>query len=178
MVDIGLASTDQLWFASGSLDLPGAQLTASHNPAAYNGIKFCLAGARPMTPQMLIEIRDRAWQIERDGFAAEQAPGRITEEDLLPAYSDYLRSLVDLSGMRHLRVVVDAGNGMAGLTAPVVLAGLDLELIGLYLELDGSFPTTSRIPWNRRTWSMPSGRYASTAPTVHWSSTVMPTVVS
>ncbi|TDT34097.1 phosphomannomutase/phosphoglucomutase [Naumannella halotolerans] len=146
VVDIGLASTDQLWFASGSLDLPGAQLTASHNPAAYNGIKFCLAGARPMTPQMLIEIRDRAWQIERDGFAAEQAPGRITEEDLLPAYSDYLRSLVDLSGMRHLRVVVDAGNGMAGLTAPVVLAGLDLELIGLYLELDGSFPNHQPNP--------------------------------
>jgi phosphomannomutase len=137
VVDIGLSSTDQLWFASGWLDLPGAMFTASHNPSDYNGIKLCLAGAKPITSTALAEIADRASDAEA---LPAVAPGQRTEQDLLPAYADYLHSLVDLTGIRRLRVVADAGNGMAGYTLPVVLGGDDLELIGLFLDLDGSFP--------------------------------------
>jgi phosphomannomutase len=137
VIDIGLSSTDQLWFASGSLDLPGAMFTASHNPSDYNGIKFCLAGAKPITPATLTEIAERA-------VAAEPLPaaprGQRSEQDLLPAYTDYLHSLVDLTDIRRLRVVADAGNGMAGLTLPAVLGGNDLDLLGLFLDLDGTFP--------------------------------------
>jgi phosphomannomutase len=137
VIDIGLSSTDQLWFASGWLDLPGAMFTASHNPSEYNGIKFCLAGAKPITPATLAEIADRA-------SATEPMPaverGQRSEQDLLPAYANYLHSLVDLSGIRRLRVVADAGNGMAGYTLPAVLGDEDLELIGLFLDLDGTFP--------------------------------------
>jgi phosphomannomutase len=137
VIDIGLSSTDQLWFASGWLDLPGAMFTASHNPSEYNGIKFCLAGAKPITPATLAEIADRA-------SATEPVPaverGQRSEQDLLPAYANYLHSLVDLTGIRRLRVVADAGNGMAGYTLPAVLGHDDLELIGLFLDLDGTFP--------------------------------------
>lgn len=138
VVDIGLASTDQLWFASGHLDLPGVQFTASHNPAGYNGVKFCLAGAAPITPEALVEIRELA--MSGTELAPVAMPGTRTEQDLLPAYASYLHSLVDLSGIRRLKVVVDAGNGMAGHTSPAVLEPLDIELIGLFMELDGSFP--------------------------------------
>lgn len=137
VIDIGLSSTDQLWFASGRLDLPGAMFTASHNPSEYNGIKFCLAGAKPITPAALAEIADRA--TAADPLPAV-APGQRSEQDLLPAYAKYLHSLVDLTGIRRLRVVADAGNGMAGYTLPAVLSGDDLELIGLFLDLDGTFP--------------------------------------
>jgi phosphomannomutase len=137
VIDIGLSSTDQLWFASGRLDLPGAMFTASHNPSEYNGIKFCLAGAKPITQAALAEIAERA-------IAAEPLPavvrGQRSERDLLPAYANYLHSLVDLTDIRRLRVVADAGNGMAGSTLPAVLGGNDLELIGLFLDLDGTFP--------------------------------------
>jgi phosphomannomutase len=137
VIDIGLSSTDQLWFASGWLDLPGAMFTASHNPSEYNGIKFCLAGAKPITPAALAEIADRA-------SATEPVPaverGQRSEQDLLLAYANHLHSLVDLSGIRRLRVVADAGNGMAGYTLPAVLGDDDLELIGLFLDLDGTFP--------------------------------------
>jgi phosphomannomutase len=137
VVDIGLSSTDQLWFASGWLDLPGAMFTASHNPSEYNGIKLCLAGAKPTTSAALAEIADRASGTEPLPVGA---PGERSEQDLLPAYANYLHSLVDLTGIRRLRVVADAGNGMAGYTLPAVLGGDDLELIGLFLDLDGSFP--------------------------------------
>jgi phosphomannomutase len=137
VVDIGLSSTDQLWFASGWLDLPGAMFTASHNPSEYNGIKFCLAGAKPITSAALAEIADRASAtVSLPGMS----PGQRSEQDLLPAYANYLHSLVDLTGIRQLRVVADAGNGMAGYTLPAVLGGDDLEVIGLFLDLDGTFP--------------------------------------
>jgi phosphomannomutase len=137
VIDIGLSSTDKLWFGSGWLDLPGAMFTASHNPAEYNGIKFCLAAARPITSADLVEIAERA-----AGPVPEPAAerGTRTEQDLLSAYAAHLHSLVDLNGIRRLRVVADAGNGMAGYTLPAVLGGNDLELIGLFTELDGSFP--------------------------------------
>ncbi len=137
VVDIGLASTDGLWFASGSLGLPGAMFTASHNPGHYNGVKFCHAGAQPVEPSELVAIRDRALA----GPATPAArPGTATRQDLLGAYADHLHGLVDLSGIRRLKVVVDAGNGMGGLTTPAVLGGQNLEIVGLYLDLDGSFP--------------------------------------
>jgi len=143
VIDIGLASTDELWFASGRLGLPGAMFTASHNPAAYNGIKFCHAGAKPITPAQLVEIADRA-----AGTAPVPAsvPGSRSEQDLLPAYADHLLSLVDLRGIRRLTVVADAGNGMAGHTLPAVLGTLDLDLVGLYTDPDGTFPNHQPNP--------------------------------
>jgi phosphomannomutase len=137
VIDIGLSSTDQLWFASGWLDLPGAMFTASHNPASYNGIKFCLAGAKPITSASLTEIADLA--SGREPIPAV-TPGKRTERDVLSAYADHLHSLVDMTGLRRLRVVADAGNGMAGYTLPAVLGHDDLELIGLFTDLDGTFP--------------------------------------
>ncbi|WP_418276168.1 phosphomannomutase/phosphoglucomutase [Isoptericola jiangsuensis] len=150
VVDIGLCSTDGLYFASGRLDAPGAMFTASHNPAAYNGIKLCRAGARPVGQDTgLAEVRVRAAELlDADPSQDEDdvLPGSLEETDLLADYAGFLRSLVDLADIRPLKVVVDAGNGMAGLTAPAVLgtdAGLDalpLEIVPLYFELDGSFP--------------------------------------
>lgn len=151
VVELGLTSTDQLWFASGMKDLPGVQFTASHNPPSYNGIKFCRAGAQPVTPDFLVKLADRAIEIDTDedkGIKTVPAhqPGTITHEDTLGAYADYLRSLVDLKGLRPLKVVVDAGNGMAGHTAHAVLDGLGLDIIGLYLDLDGNFPNHQPNP--------------------------------
>ena len=137
VIDIGLASTDGLWFASGSLGLPGAMFTASHNPGNYNGIKFCHPRAQPVQPAELVAIRERALA---EAVAPAVRRGTRSERDLLGAYADHLLSLVDLSGIRRLKVVVDAGNGMGGLTTPAVLAGQNLEIVGLYLDLDGSFP--------------------------------------
>jgi len=142
VVDAGLASTDGLWFASGMWDLPGVQVTSSHNPSSYNGVKFCRRGAKPVTTGFLVELQRRAQGIDAGVVDVVEAatPGMVESRDLLPEYVEYLLSLVDVEGMRHLKVVVDAGNGMAGLTAPAVLSRLDVDLVGLYLELDGSFP--------------------------------------
>jgi phosphomannomutase len=145
VVEAGLGSTDLLYFAAGSLDLPGAMFTASHNPAQYNGIKFCRAGAAPIGQDTgLLAIREWA---ERDSYDRE--PGRvgsISSRDVLADYAAYLHSLVDLSTIRPLKVVVDAGNGMGGHTVPVVLAGLPLEIVPLYFELDGTFPNHEANP--------------------------------
>ncbi len=160
LIDAGLASTDLLYFASGQLNMPGAVFTASHNPARYNGIKMCRAGAKPIGQDTgLVEIRERAQALldaEADfgtapDDAAASAVGSVEARDLLPAYAAYLRSLVDLSGIRPLRVVVDAGNGMAGHTVPAVLGDeilppLPLEIIPLYFELDGDFPNHEANP--------------------------------
>ncbi|MCC6495711.1 MAG: phosphomannomutase/phosphoglucomutase [Propionibacteriaceae bacterium] len=136
VVDVGLASTDQLWFASGHTHLPGVQFTASHNPAAYNGVKFCLPDAAPITPELMARITELAF-VDLPPVAAR---GGYRETDLLAAYAAHLHSLVDLSGMRRLKVVVDAGNGMAGHTTPAVLGPLGIDVIGLFTDLDGSFP--------------------------------------
>src|SRR5689334_22017200 len=138
VVAAGLGSTDLLYYASGSLDVPGAMITASHNPSKYNGIKLCRAGARPVGADSgLNELREAAVR----GVPAHRGrPGAVTPRNLLPDYADYLRSLVDLSGIRPLTVAVDAGNGMAGYTVPTVFEGLPITLIPLYFELDGSFP--------------------------------------
>ena len=146
VVQIGLCSTDGLYFASGHLDVPGAMFTASHNPAQYNGIKLCRAGAQPIGLESgLAEIRDGA--IAGDTPIAE-TPGTITRADLLDAYVAHLLSLAPVSG-RRLKVVVDAGNGMAGLTAPAVFDAIgeeQAELVPLYFELDGTFPNHEANP--------------------------------
>jgi phosphomannomutase len=143
VVSIGLASTDMLYFASGHLDQPGAMFTASHNPARYNGIKLCRAGASPVGQESgLDEIRAAA---ER-GTGAGSGGGTVTEQDMLAGYAGYLRDLVDISASRELRVVVDAGNGMAGHTVPAVFDGLPLVLTPLYFELDGTFPNHEANP--------------------------------
>ncbi|MDV3220030.1 phosphomannomutase/phosphoglucomutase [Intrasporangium sp.] len=153
---IGLCSTDGLYYASGALDLPGAMFTASHNPARYNGIKFCRSAARPVGQDTgLAELRDLAqWLLDgRAGLPAPRtATGTVEVRDLLSDYSAFLRDLVDLRGSRPLKVVVDAGNGMGGLTVPAVLgtaAGLPplpLEIVPLYFELDGTFPNHEANP--------------------------------
>ncbi|TYB58340.1 phosphomannomutase/phosphoglucomutase [Nonomuraea sp. PA05] len=144
VVHAGLGSTDLLYYASGSLGLPGVMFTASHNPARYNGMKMCRAGAVPIGGDTgLTEIRDRAAELV--GAAAEPG-GSLIEKDLLNGYADHLRGLVDLSGIRPLKVVVDAGNGMGGHTVPAVFDGLPIELTALYFELDGSFPNHEANP--------------------------------
>jgi phosphomannomutase len=145
VVMIGLASTDQLYFASGDLGHPGAMFTASHNPAAYNGIKLCRAGAQPIGAETgLHEIRDAVSGPER---ASGRTPGSISQRDVLEAYAAHLLALAPVRG-RRLKVVVDAGNGMAGLTAPVVFEriGERVDLVPMYFELDGSFPNHEANP--------------------------------
>ncbi|MEO7349636.1 MAG: phosphomannomutase/phosphoglucomutase [Terrimesophilobacter sp.] len=153
VVAIGLCSTDESYFASGSMNAPAAMFTASHNPASYNGIKLSRAGARGISLDTgLAAIRDRAKVFLASGITPHENPGSIREVDVLADYAAYLRSLVDLSGIRPLTVVVDAGNGMGGLTVPAVLgtaAGLTelpLRIIPLYFELDGTFPNHEANP--------------------------------
>ena len=145
---IGLASTDLLYFASGKLNAPGAMFTASHNPAQYNGIKLCRAGAAPVGQETgLAQIRADAERFLTDGIPPyDGKPGTVTQRDMLGEYAEYLHQLVDLSRIRHLTVVVDAGNGMAGLTVPKVFEGLPITVVPLYFELDGSFPNHEANP--------------------------------
>ncbi|GGM01352.1 phosphomannomutase/phosphoglucomutase [Nakamurella endophytica] len=149
VVMAGLGSTDMLYFASGHLGLPGAMFTASHNPARYNGIKLCRAGAVPISLATgLDRMRDDA-QAVLDGAAQlprAATPGTVSERNVLAEYADYLRTLVDLTGIRPLHVVVDAGNGMAGYTVPEVFQGLPLQVDPLYFELDGTFPNHEANP--------------------------------
>jgi len=150
---IGLCSTDGLYHASGVLEMPGAMFTASHNPAQYNGIKLCRAGARPVSEiSGLAEVRDLTARYMDGEISVAAIRGTVTEREMLRGYAEFLRGLVDLSGIRPLRVVVDAGNGMGGHTVPAVLedgAGLPklpLEIIPLYFELDGTFPNHEANP--------------------------------
>src|SRR5690242_4594783 len=132
VVAAGLGSTDLLYYASGALDLPGAMFTASHNPARYNGIKLCRAGARPIGQETgLAEIRERAEAILAGVAAAGAGTGAVERCDLLTEYAAHLRTLVDLSKIRPLRVVVDAGNGMGGYTVPAVLGDAALDPLPL-----------------------------------------------
>ncbi|MDF0530376.1 phosphomannomutase/phosphoglucomutase [Tsukamurella sp. 8F] len=157
VVLIGLASTDELYFASGILDCPGAMFTASHNPAAYNGIKLCRAGAKPVgqdtglrriTEQVAAGVP--AWggtELDEPVRSAPGARGTVSERDVLAEYGQYLRELVDLSGVREMKVAVDAGNGMGGHTVPSVLGPVSaLTVEPLYFELDGTFPNHEANP--------------------------------
>jgi len=143
VVDLGLASTDLLYFASGSRNAPGAMFTASHNPAQYNGIKFCLAGARPVgLDSGLVDIREMA----RTGLGAVASSGGRTVLDLLGAFADHVRSFVDVSAFRPLKVVADTANGMGGLVVPAVFETLPFDLEIMYAELDGRFPNHPADP--------------------------------
>jgi phosphomannomutase len=144
VIDIGLACTDAVYYASGTLSAPGAMFTASHNPAGYNGIKLCRAGAVPIGRDTGLG-RIAALVAENSGAVAG-VPGNLERRDVLPDYAAHLRSLVDVASGRPLRVAVDAGNGMAGHVVPTVFAGLPIGIIPLYFELDGSFPNHEPNP--------------------------------
>jgi phosphomannomutase len=152
VIELGLASTDLLYFASGHLGVPGAMFTASHNPARYNGIKFCRAGAVAVGRDTgLAQLRADAERYLAEGMPSRGTPGSVEQRDLLGAYAAHLRSLVDLTGGRRLKVVVDAGNGMAGHTVPAVLGdavlpALPLDIVPMYFELDGTFPNHEANP--------------------------------
>lgn len=140
VVDIGVCSTDMIYFGSGTYDLPGIMITASHNPARDNGMKFCRAGARPVgRDNGLSEIAVRARELVDSPGTAARVPGSSESRDLLGEYAGRLSELVPVTG-RRLTVVVDAANAVAGQTAPAVFAGLSIELIPLYFEPDGTFP--------------------------------------
>jgi phosphomannomutase len=144
VVDLGLASTDLLYFASGSLDLPGIMLTASHNPKQYNGLKFCLPGARPVGVETgLLQIRAI---VEADEKPPVPARGTVEHRDLLDAFADHVLRFVDAKAMRPLTVVTDTANGMGGLVAPAVLSRLPVTLHQLFPELDGTFPNHPADP--------------------------------
>ncbi|MBX7552454.1 phosphomannomutase/phosphoglucomutase [Streptomyces sp. NPDC004232] len=148
VTEIGLCSTDQLYYASGALNLPGAMFTASHNPAQYNGIKLCRAGAAPVGQDTgLAQIRElvEGW-LESGAPEPVAEPGTLSGRETLDDYAAYLRSLVDLTSIRPLKVVVDAGNGMGGHTVPSVFEGLPLTLVPMYFELDGTFPNHEANP--------------------------------
>ncbi len=146
-IRIGLASTDMAYFASGKLNLPGAMFTASHNPAEYNGIKLCKSAARPIGKETgLLRIRDLIVEGVPLSF---RAMGKVTEKDMLHDYVEFLLSLFGselTSAQRRLKVVIDAGNGMAGHTAPAVMERLNVEVIPMYFELDGTFPNHEANP--------------------------------
>ncbi|MER7573410.1 phosphomannomutase/phosphoglucomutase [Streptomyces sp. NPDC126514] len=148
VTEIGLCSTDQLYYASGALDLPGAMFTASHNPAQYNGIKMCRAGAAPVGQDTgLTEIRELVEEWSESGAPKPaETTGTVTRRETLEDYAAHLRSLVDLTSIRPLKVVVDAGNGMGGHTVPTVFAGLPLDMVPMYFELDGTFPNHEANP--------------------------------
>ena len=143
VVHLGLASTDLLFYASGKFNAPGAMLTASHNPAGYNGIKLCLSGARPVGEQTgLRQIKDDTLK----GLAPVATPGEVSATDALPAFAEHVHSFVDVSVLKPLRIVADTANGMGGLVAPAVFEGLPVELDLMYGELDGTFPNHPADP--------------------------------
>jgi len=146
VIRLGLTSTDMLYFASGKLNLPGVMFTASHNPAKYNGMKLCKSGARPIGQESgLAKIRE----LIQEGVPISNRPvGSVRKQDLLKEYVDYLLAIFPKNAFkkRKLKVVIDAGNGMAGFTAPAVMARLNVELIPMYFELDGNFPNHEANP--------------------------------
>lgn len=149
VVNLGLASTDLVYFAAGSLDAPGAMFTASHNPAEYNGIKFCLSGARPVGIDTgLATIRDGAKEVLAGRAPADVAAfGTITERDMLNDFADHVVSFIDVDSLIPMKVVADTANGMGGLIVPVVFDRLPMmQLEVMYPELDGSFPNHPADP--------------------------------
>ena len=149
VVDVGLASTDLVYFAAGTLDMPGAMFTASHNPAQYNGVKFCLSGARPVGIDTgLAQIRDTAKKVLAGaGPAPAQSRGTVGRRDMLEQFADHVVSFVDAAGITPMRIVADTANGMGGLIVPVVFGRLPMvELEVMYPELDGSFPNHPADP--------------------------------
>ena len=146
VVDLGLISTDLAYYAAGSLDAPAAMFTASHNPAKYNGIKLCLAGAKPVGQDTgLADIKE---MVEAGDLPPADSKGAVSEQNLLEKFADHVRSFVDVDSLRPLKVVADTANGMGGLVAPVVFEGLPYELEVMFGELDGTFPNHPPDPIN------------------------------
>src|SRR5438105_3564763 len=144
VVDLGLVSTDLLYFASGQLDAPGAMLTASHNPARYNGIKLCLSGARPVGQDTgLAEIKE---MVATGQIATADVPGQVSTMNLLDGFAAHVRSFADQSALRPMKVIADTANGMGGLVVPKVFEALPFDLEILFPELDGSFPNHPADP--------------------------------
>jgi len=144
VTDVGLASTDLVYFASGSLDAPGAMFTASHNPAQYNGVKMCRAGAAPIGEQTgLQQIKE---MVDSGVISRSEVPGKLEHRDLLAEFGAHVRSFVDVSILAPLKVVADTANGMGGLVVPTVFEGLPFELTILYGDLDGTFPNHPADP--------------------------------
>lgn len=144
VVHIGLASTDQLYFASGILDCPGAMFTASHNPAKYNGIKLCRAGAKPVGQDTGLAVIAR--EVAEGVPAYDGNAGTVSEQDVLAEYASFVRGLVELADIRPLKIAVDAGNGMGGHTVPAVFDPMPVTVLPLYFELDGTFPNHEANP--------------------------------
>lgn len=144
VVHIGLASTDQLYFASGILDCPGAMFTASHNPAKYNGIKLCRAGAKPVGQDTGLAVIAR--EVAEGVPAYDGDAGTVSEQDVLAEYASFVRGLVELADLRPLKIAVDAGNGMGGHTVPAVFDPMPVTVLPLYFELDGTFPNHEANP--------------------------------
>jgi len=145
VVDLGLASTDLIYYAAGKLDAPGAMFTASHNPAGYNGIKLCLAGAKPVGEDTgLREIK----AMTEDGLEASSTKGTVTQRNVLGEYAAHVRSFIDVANLKPLKVVADCANGMGGYVAPEVFQGLPFEVTYLYPDLDGTFPNHPADPIN------------------------------
>jgi phosphomannomutase len=181
VVDAGLGSTDLLYYAAGTLDVPGAMFTASHNPARYNGIKLCLAGAKAGRPGLgLAQLRADAERFLDEGLPAyDGEPGTASEQDLLAGYAAYMKELVPgLEGIRPLKVVVDAGNGMGGYTVPAVFEGLPLETTELYFELDGSFPNHEANPIDPANTADLQAKVRERGADIGWPSTATPTAAS
>ena len=149
VIRIGLASTDMLYFASGKLGLPGAMFTASHNPAEYNGIKLCLSSARPIGKESGLATIENF--VRQGSPIAIRNVGVEKQRNMLNEYVDHLLTLVDLKNIRPLKIIVDAGNGMAGHTAPAIFARLNCEVIPMYFELDGTFPNHEANPLDEST---------------------------
>src|SRR5947209_3910021 len=144
VIEAGLGSTDMLYFASGSLDVPGAMFTASHNPAQYNGIKLCRAGAAPVgedTGLAQIKATVAAGVLEKAAVA-----GSVRQADMLHEFGEHVRGFIDADGLRPLRVVADTANGMGGLVVPIVFETLPFDLTILFGELDGTFPNHPADP--------------------------------
>ena len=146
VINIGLCSTDQLYFATGKLKMPGAMFTASHNPAPYNGIKMAQAFAKPIGRDSGLDFIRQVLLNGNYDEPNKNKIGSITSQDLLEEYAQFLNNLVDCKEIRPLKVVIDAGNGMAGHTAPKIFANLPIEVIPMFFELDGTFPNHEANP--------------------------------
>ena len=143
-IDLGLCSTDLVYYASGRLGVPGAMWTASHNPARYNGVKLCRAGAEPVSLETgLAAIRDRA---QSGTFPPAAEEGRHSRQELIEEFAQHVRGFIDPGALRALKVAVDAGNGMGGLVVPEVFGALPIEVVPLFFELDGTFPNHPANP--------------------------------
>ena len=175
VVDLGMASTDLIYYAAGRLDSPGAMFTASHNPAQYNGIKLCLAGAKPVGEDTgLVEIKAMAVA----GLEPADHEGTITHQDLLEDFAAHVRSFVDVTVLKPLKLIADTANGMGGLVVPIVFKPLPFDLEVMYGELDGTFPNHPADPIQLENLRDLVARVNATGPMSGWRSMATPTACS